>query len=143
MQLSVQSCLIIPVTQELPMDTHALLFPLPWSVFVPLSLVMLPVIWVVSFSSRIQLTPLPLWLLALQYLVNLVGTWRLPPIYSYCGHYKKLVKADDPSIALKLKVVSIKSIYIGCRVFVVSCLFWYKKRWFSTSTLTNIPFYLI
>ena len=75
-QFSVQSCLIIPVTQELPVDTHALLFPLPWSVLVRLSLVTLPVIWVVSFSSRILLTPLPLSLLAPQYLVGLEKNGR-------------------------------------------------------------------
>ena len=60
------------------MDTHALLFPLPWSVFVLLSLVMLPVIWVVSFSWRIRLTQLPLLLLAPQYLVGLAGIWKKP-----------------------------------------------------------------
>ena len=33
-----------------------------------------------------------------------------PPKYIYCGHYKKLVKVDDPSVALKQKVDSIKAL---------------------------------
>jgi len=114
MQLSVNSCSIRPVTQELLTDTHASLFPLPWSVFVPLWLVMLPAIWAVSFSSKILLTPLPLWLLAPPYLSNLVGTWRLPPKNIYCGHYQKLLKADDPSVTLKTKVVSIQTKNVTC-----------------------------
>ena len=38
------------------------------------------------------------------------------PKNMYCGHYQKLLKADDPSVTLKTKVVSIQSKYVACSV---------------------------